>query len=347
MSKQIVIGFPYLEKGHRRCLVPVMEALVKKGYVVDEYYAHDVKNKPNTTLPRLKTHSLTVLNYLAVPNLYGRHIPRPIIFMSHGISVWKRGHNRHLADLHLIHHDWESRQMTTIFPYHSFNCRTVGFPKLDSLVKLLPHRREVKAKFIKEMKLDATKPIVAFLPTWGGDKLNIDEPEGTFFELEKIDVKKIPNFILSAHNTIGSGLTSDSHDGGVNARKATVFKKAPYVWVAPNKDKLLLSADVIVGDISSILIEGLVTDVPIIHLHRGSFAPFELNDAEGYNGMMFLGAVCSIERLQHTINEVLKNDDYKMLRKYWRDRFLKYSLDGKATERTVREIEKVLKEGLL
>jgi CDP-glycerol glycerophosphotransferase (TagB/SpsB family) len=347
MSKQIIIGFPYLEKGHRRCLVPVMEALMQKGYTVDEYYADDIREKPNVILPRLKTHSLTILNYLKIVERLDKYIPRPIINMSHGLAVWKRFHNRHLADLHLLNHDWDGRQMTALYPYYSFNCRTVGFPKLDSLVKLLPHRQDVKAEFIKEMKLDATKPIIAFLPTWGGDRPNIDEPEGTFFELEKIDTNKIPNFILSAHNTIGSGLTGDRYDGNTIPRKADIFKKARYVWVAPNKDKLLLAADVIVGDISSILIESLIVNVPIIHLHRGSFAPFELNDSEGYDGMLLLGQVCSIKRLPRIINDVLKNDDYKLLRKYWRDRLLKYSIDGKATERAVREIELVLKEGLL
>ena len=242
------------------------------------------------------------------------------IHLMHGISVWKGN----------IFVDQVSKTNKSLLPGRavydqlihfgaSFGSKVlpadiVGFSKVDTLVNKLPARARIKENVKKKYGIKGS--VVAYLPTW-------DKPEKIIEKLDNVKACKIPGLIVGIHKSNGY------HGTVLSALKG--FK----AWNDTDKDDLLLSADLIIGDNSSILIESLVADVPIIHLC--SLDKLTIRGI-GTLGHIQLGLVASYSTLNQCISTVLRHGDITQgYRAYWKDRLM-YKADGKSTERTVDRI---------
>jgi CDP-glycerol glycerophosphotransferase (TagB/SpsB family) len=334
-SKNITIGFPFNLTGHCGHSEPVRAALEKRGYRTIAYRvtAEELhKGLSRETKVVVSKTDLTIDNYHTIPHHLGNILPKPIIHMPHGASIWKSGvyvdkidYNLAPSELWIEHNKYlEGNRIKDTY-------YKVGLPKLDSLVNSLKHRDDIKSDYIKDKKLDPSKPVIAFLPTWFSESSN--QGMGTLLHLDKIKHNSIPNFVVAPH-------TSDYNLQHPHAFK--IVNNSKYYDVSTNKDRLLLSSDIIVGDISSMLIEALVVDKPIVHIHKNNIPGFCIC-SKAHLGLLLLGNLISMESLPNSINCLLRKDVSAPLRHFWKDRLL-YKADGKTLDRVCDAVEDIIRK---
>jgi len=318
--QNIKIGFDE-RKGHtwyQTTTDSLKKEMIRRGYSVEVFSAFDKFN--------VKEFDVIVTNYMAKGK---EDYKAPIVvYLPHGIGLWKSGTQTDIPTDFFIPGPIMGKWFQLEQPNKKYHI--VGFPRIDSLLNKLKQREQIRNVFIQKLKLNPSKPIVAYVPTFNNnDGFN---KRGTSTELNKIDPKSIPNFIISIHGLdLTRGYIRD------------LEKRFQYVYWEANKENLLVSADVVVGDISSLLIESLVLNVPIIHLYRGDYAIFEMFDRAGEFGLLTLGEVCKAEQLAATITQNLKVDKFAALRAYWLPNLLVCPQEG-ALMRAANTLESLIKE---
>jgi len=102
----------------------------------------------------------------------------------------------------------------------------------------------------------------------------------------------------------------------------------------------MVASDIIIGDISSIMVEALPLDIPLIHLVQ-RIDSLGLFEQEEY-GSCVLGDVCQKpEELKALIDKNLKNDHFKKERNKWKEKLI-FNF-GKATRTAVDKILEIIK----
>jgi len=303
---------------------PVKEELTKRGFKVETY--------DNTDGSVKKKYDMIIFSYGTTRNKYNSNIS---VLMEHGISPLKNAPG--FMASHFFCPGEAYKFMLETVDKLDGKFYLAGYPKLDWLINNKKNREKYRQELIKELNLDPTKPIVTYLPTFVSKNPDNQTKRGTTLELKKINFDKlIPNFVISVHG----------FDKGYRP-VVEILNKAKHKYWEPNKEKLLLASDIIVGDISSVLMEALVLDIPIIHIHNDDFYSYSMYNHQkkehGCYGLLQLGDFCSIENLPETVRKNIKHDDYKGLRKYWLERLL-YKPDGQSTKRVADLVEQVLKE---
>lgn len=317
----ITIGFDE-RQGHsfyNTTTEPLKKEMIRRGYKVEVYSAFNNSN--------IKPFDVIVTNYMAVNT--GAYKAPITVYLPHGVGLWKSGTQISIPTDFFMPSDmmrfwFESERSDK--KYH-----VVGYPRLDSLLNKMKNRQEIRNRIIRELKLDASKPIIVYLPTFNSPGSD-NNKRGTSTELEKIDVKQIPNFVISMH-----GFDLSKH------RIRELERRFKYSYWQPNKEDLMLSADMVVGDISGLLIESLVLNIPIIHLSRGSYDMFEMFNRGGNYGLLILGDVTTAENLVQTIQSNLKFDKFAALRAYWKPKLI-HTPQGGATKLAADTLERLIKE---
>lgn len=294
----------------RACLLPVEEELKKRGHTILQgerapYSKHEV----DATLIA----SVMYLNPGLVHNL-----KKPVFFMPHGVAVVK-------TTLYQLHTKTDYMLMTgpiwkerMEYVFHQFKHNIeVGFPKSDELVNGKSTREEV----VNELGLDPKEPIVLFAPSWDDQDA---KRKGTIDALPAVEALGFKNLLICLHE----------YDKMFHKLEGKRIVKQP------NKNRFLLAADLLIGDISSIMIEFAILDKPMVQIDmtgdRHHYGIWE--EPSSHYGTFQIGEFATPGTLPEAVKEALNNPDkYKFLRDYWKWRSF-YNL-GSATKASADAIE--------
>lgn len=297
---------------HRACLEPVEAELIARGHTI---LRKDRKGYQKDGVDATITASVTHLN---PPHV--NRIKRPVFFLPHGVAVVKttlyKFHTN--ADYMLMTGPAWKERMEFLFPKYQNNIE-VGFPKSDELVKGKSTRKEV----IQELGLDPKEPIIVYAPSWDSKDA---KRKGTIDALPSILSLKLKNLILCLHE----------YDKMFDKLEGKNIVKAA------NKNRYLLAADLLIGDISSMMIEFTILNKPMVHIDmygdRRMYGVWE--ESVNHYGTFQVGEFAAPDGIGKAIDSALKNPDkFKHLRDYWKWRSF-YNL-GKATKAAADRIEEL------
>lgn len=272
--------------------------------------------------------------------------PMPVSYLPHGLSPWKGTRFQKKIGHYFCCSSYEAGRYfnTSVSTYD-----VVGWPKLDFLVQNINNQKIFRNKLIQTFNLDSSKPIIAYLPTYTytGETRLLDKNavvisrhalnrRGTLRRMTEPGFP-LDNLILAPH------FIDMNHES-----TQSIIRNYDKVFVAPNKNPLLLGCDVILGDISSILIESLVVNKPIVHLtngHKDMFIAYKDNHSNKYpREHCILGAYThKVEDLSRLIKEAATLDPYKEQRQSWRNKFI-YLPPETATVATANAIEQLARK---
>lgn len=283
---------------HKSVLEPVIRELVSRGHTV-------------TTVPSEADCTLTSFaRYLRDDN------PRPVFYIPHGIGVVRKylylpEHTK--ADYIFHSGPMFVNRMESLYPDFKGENLLAGFPKCDGLVDGAKYQAEEREALVQEFHLDPTKPVFLFAPTW---KVSIVY----LFDV----VSRLSNVIVAPHEG--------------DYRFVDHLNLNMHIYRGPDLARFILGCDCILGDFSSVLVESLVLDKPVIHLmvanntydahHEGwdfTIGPlvYHGSDLADYDTM---GNVAKI------------TDDFRDNRATWRKRLL-FRQDGNTAARIAADIE--------
>lgn len=286
---------------------PVEKELKRRGYKTE------VIDPSKNETPH-KDSKLIVCNYFwalgKLKNIYNLN-KLPVAYITHGLSAWKYlGSGYKHCNYVFLTAEFERNKVFLINEKNPDNSNVIltGWPKLDSLYQKNKNKQKIKEKVIKQLGLNKNKPIIAYLPTH--THRSNKRISGSILFIENANVSKLDNFIIAIHY----------FDETKNDVKETLAKYK-HVWSASDKYDLMVAADIIVGDISSIMVEALPLDKPIVHF-LDNRKQLGLYESEEY-GECALGEVCTDPKeLVNIIKRNLEKDTYKTLREEWKEKLI-------------------------
>ncbi len=288
------------------------EELKKRG--------HAILQGERTPFPKNEIDGTLIASVLYMNPGIIQKLKRPIFFMPHGVAVVK-------TTLYQIHTKtdfmlmtgpiWKER-MEHVFPRFKNNIE-IGFPKSDELV----NGKSTRDQVINELGLDPKEPIVIFAPSWDDKDA---KRKGSIDALPEVEALGFKNLLLCLHEY-------DKMFHKLEGKK--VIKQ-------PNKNKYLLAADLLIGDISSIMIEFAILDKPMVQIDmtgdRQQYGIWE--EPASHYGIFQIGEFATRGTLPRAVKKALNEPDkYKFLRDYWKWRSF-YNL-GYATRSAADAIEKL------
>jgi hypothetical protein len=249
-----------------------------------------------------------------------RTLKRPIFLLPHGAGIVKNVFFKELAyaDHIFMTGPIRKERMRYLFPKYQGSVE-IGFPKSDELV----NGNSTRAEIIREFALDPAEPVIVYAPTWDGkDAIR----RGTIDVLPKLMSIGIKNLLICVHE----------YDKTYNEREKERIVKAP------NFNRYLLAADLLIGDISSIMVEFALLNKPMVQIDmfgdRRMYGIWE-KPINNY-GTFQAGEFATPDTLKKAVEAALSDPKkYEFLRKYWVDRCL-YNI-GKASMAAVDSIEKM------
>ena len=218
-----------------------------------------------------------------------------------------------------------------------------GYPLADDLINTHIN----KSRLINKYKLNPNKPIILYAPTWGSKK-NKSWGLNNLKYLSDID-----NLIIIPHTT-----------------DYTISKIFKNITIPKNRQELneiLHLSDIIISDISSIILEASLINKNTIQLilnkYPGTFPEIDINDNKiciskkminkeinnsdiskrpfkisFLNQDMIVDYISTLENIHNTIDELLKNPNKNLeSRKYWHTQCC-WKADGKTNERLYKMI---------
>ena len=271
------------------------------------------------------------------------------IYIEHGLSPMKNYTYKysffHEADLLFYPGEVFKRKMEAINPNFK-NGLIGGYPRMDELYNL----KIDKESLCKQYNLDSQNPIILFAPSWGGKYSN------------NSGINNIKYF-----NNI-KNLITVPHPADYNVAKK-------YNTIIPSKDeninKFLHLSDIIISDVSSVLVEACLIDKPVIQLllniYPGCFPEKDKRKEIPWISNDLINSECKIinqsnhpfilpyiheewllghqskpELIKNTIKKVIiEKDLYKKNRAYWAKQCC-YKFDGKISFRILKMIEKFI-----
>jgi len=294
----------------RACLLPVEEELKKRG--------HTILQGERIPFSKDEIDGTLIASVLYLNPGIVHTLKRPVFFMPHGVAVVKTT----LYQLHtktdymlMTGSIWKER-MAYLFPKYKNNIE-VGFPKSDELVNGKSTREQV----INELGLDPKEPIVIFAPSWDDKDA---KRKGSIDALPKVEALGFKNLLICLHEY-------DKMFHKLDGKK--IIKQ-------PNKNKYLLAADLLIGDISSIMIEFAILDKPMVQIdmtgNRHHYGIWE--EPIPHYGVFQIGEFATPDDLPRAVKGALNDPNkYKFLREYWKWRSF-YNL-GNATKASADAIE--------
>ncbi|MFH1709902.1 MAG: CDP-glycerol glycerophosphotransferase family protein, partial [bacterium] len=291
---------------------PVAEELKKRGNEIFEAASEPLSvNEVDATI-------IASVKYLN-PGLINK-LKRPIFSMPHTVAVVKTTlFQQHTRGDHMLMTGpiWKER-MEYVFPKYKQNLE-IGYPKGDELAAGKSTRNEV----IDELGLDPQEPIVMFAPSW-------DDPDakrkGTMDALPQIEALGFKNLLVCPHDY-------DKMFNELSGKK--IIKN-------PNKNRYLLAADLMIGDMSGIMIEFAVLDKPMVQIDMyGDKRMYGIwEEPANHYGTFQIGEFATPDSLPQAVKEALNNPNkYRFLRDYWKWRSF-YNL-GSASKAAADAVEKL------
>ena len=272
--------------------------------------------------------------------IYVEHGLSPIKFYTYKYSFF------HEADLLFYPGEVFKRKMESINPNFK-NGLVGGYPRMDELFNMKIN----KAKLCNEYNLNYNAPIILFAPSWGG-KYSNDSGINNIKYFNDID-----NLIAIPH--------------------PADYKLAnKYNCIIPDKEEninqFIHLSDIVISDVSSVLVEACLLDKPVIQLllsnYPGCFPEKDKRKEESWISRDLIDKECQkINQSKHPFKlpyideewilghlskpeEILKTIDivknemnrYSKNRKYWAKQCC-YKFDGKISKRMLDMIEYFIK----
>ncbi len=269
-----------------------------------------------------------------------------LIQLWHGPGAFKRfGHSREQTDLKRIHKGYKkyTKAITSseairpcyaeAFSIDEEKVQATGFPRTDMFfqeeyIKLKKEELLQKYPFMKNKK------IILFAPTYRGTKAS-----SANYGIENLNLEKIYNelkkenyiFIFKWHPFIYNKIIAKAK----NTEKYELYKKYPEFYFDLSKERdindLLLMADILITDYSSLIFDYVFVNKPIIY-----FA-YDLELYENDRGMYFpfkeyvYGSVVKNE--EELIKAIKEGKMEEEKRKIFKEKFVG-ACDGNSTKKT-------------
>lgn len=269
---------------HIQYILPVVEALKKKEppiayYIATDYISFDETLAP-LNVPKNRVFYPSVCSWLRMADMFlsasvwGKGPKRAIkINISHNQPVKVECYSKELLlnyDVHFLLGPLHRAQYENMFAKHGIRTNNIqmlniGYPKSDALLQGVYNRDDV----LRGLGLNVEKPTVLYAPTWeAGASLRSfgEEVIGRLLTLKNV------NTIVKLHPVSYTPETSPNfsfYTGGVNwVAKLSRFERHPnFKHVSEySVDPLLIASDVMVTDISSVALEFIMLDRPVIYL---------------------------------------------------------------------------------
>jgi hypothetical protein len=316
MKQLRIQSLSLLDRPYQRAfLLPIEEELKKRGHIILQASTPLAKNEVDATM---------AATYLFLRDEYYPQLKHPIFFFEHGVSIVKKGFREkfHIRADHMMQSGpvWHERAQW-VAPKYKGNVK-IGFPKSDELVKNINNMAQIKQELINEYDLDPNEPVIIYAPTWYEPGC---EFPGSTTLLEQIESLGFKNLLVCFHDfdTIGKKL---------NGKR--------YIK-SPNKNRFLLGADLMIGGISSIVLEYAILNKPIVQLNAHDNLDYFTIWGEKDYGTFQIAEIVKILDLKKAVDRALKDpNEYEFLRKYWVERAF-YNL-GTASMAAADHIEKVM-----
>ncbi len=352
--KMYSIDFLWTSDKEYSSLLPVYEYMKKSDssikvnfFKVKKFFFQNQKIKRTLSKTIVISHDRP-LKRLKKINWEGEYI-----YIEHGLSpmkYWTYKYNFfHESCLLFYPGKVFERKMKSINPNFK-NGLLGGYPKVDELV----NQKIDKINFCKKNNLNPNKPIILFAPSYGAK-------ESKKAGLNNVKYfKNIKNLIIIPHPA--------------EYKYAKKFD-ARIPEIKANINSYINIADVIISDVSSIIVEAAIVNKPVIQLilsqYPGCFPEKdkrpnedsyikndriqnEINKTDLKNRPFkipyidedwILGHTCYPEEIEQTINQVLKNkDQYINQRYYWANQCA-WKIDGKNCNRIAKMISQYIKTG--
>lgn len=321
-------------------------------YLADEfkYYKTLIRQKPGIDVlsPLNIKHLLKVADSGVFISTHGPIIfsiffklPRRPVF----IDVWHGvGHKKHTSENFKLIHPYDAVFASSVF-FKSFykkwgfddsQIKVTGYARTDPLVKKSLNRKSILEKFAIK---DTYKKIILFAPTFTHGKdmrsvfpFGIDE-DAFLKALNQLGEKENSLVIIRPH------LNTDLPPPPPNLKHIKFLPFSDF----PETTKLLYITDVLITDWSSVFAEFSILNRPIIFLDTPpTFQGYTLTPADrpGYlaNGLDSL--------IKYVETAIKQPEDYQkqfgILRKQVLKKCFGDTLDGKSSERYLKEIKKLL-----
>lgn len=277
---------------------------------------------------------------------WGAHFTKPWILSGHGISLHKSWTVSTKVDLSLYPTQlW--LDYGHVFVHHG-DCKLQavnGWGKMDAYWKLRQTRQTVRDEIYKQFALDITKPLVVYAPSWSRPKCETLELWRKNAPWEEAvygnsGTEYMNGEVTHALRDLPIELLYMPHTGGCHAAIAEQF------W-PQRRVEILVAADLLISDVSSVAAEFLAMDKPIVLLHKheedmlpGDGRLFHRKGAVA----LFFGAYCRIERLDLIVSWHLEHaGQASTARAHWLARGVG-TVDGHCAEREAEAIEKFAEE---
>ena len=336
----------------------------KEYFSLKPLYNESQKIGLNTRL--LKVHRSKIRNYIKISNLsnnivisHDQALKRikklgwkgSYIYVEHGLGAMKYYTYKysffHNSDLLFYPGEIFQKKMKSINPNFK-NGLLGGYPRMDELHSLIIDKKSLCLKY----KLNPSKPIKLFAPSWGGKYSNNSGINNIKF------FKNIDNLLVIPHPA-----------------DYKIAKK--YDVIIPGKEEninqFIHLADIIISEVSSVLAEACLINKPVIQLvldqFPGCFPEKDKRKNEDWidkevlkNEILIdrkkrpfkipyidedwiLGHICKPKDIKETIDLVLKEPDrYIKDRNYWSKQSC-YKFDGNISNRIMMMIKEFITSG--
>lgn len=299
------------------------------------------------------------------PHIYGKgHKDTLKIHINHNQPVKYESYQKQdfvNYDIHFLTsplHREQTENTINKYKLENLNIRLfdIGYAKSDELLNGKYNRNEV----LNELKLDPDKKTVLYAPSWDEGLSLRTQGEGIINEILK--TKNI-NFIVKLHPISycpENGPNYLFYTGGINwkekLKKFESYKNFRHISEG-SIDELLAASDVMVTDLSSVALEFIILNKPVIYIDCpvffektlkevysgfGDTTPeFTRDDPKANAGRHTGEVVYDIEKLPEVINKFLKNPEINSEKRIELSKKLAYN-PGKAADTAALAIIKLL-----
>jgi hypothetical protein len=293
--KKIIILYSE-EPGHFQYFLPIIQSLKKKTDLIAYYIATDSKISKNErrkiNIVKQKIFNLAITRYLVFADMfisasvYGEGPETACkVNISHNLPVKVVTYPKKYIekyDVHFLTGPLQRAQYETMFDLYKIDKNRVklfniGYPKLDALISDDYQRDEI----LKSLELAPDHPTVLYAPTWdpgaslrsfGKDLINV-----------LVGLKNV-NIVTKLHPVSYTNKKSPNYEfytGGKDWKlELAIFNDYEnFIHVTSDSiNDLLLVADVMVTDISSVALEFITLDRPVIYIDCPLFNTQTLHD---------------------------------------------------------------------
>jgi len=325
-------------------LEPVVEELIKiPGQLFEFYFGETIKdagssyiryNKKNTFPVEIYPYLKGNMIFLS-PHIYPKGPPSALkIFFDHAICSAKFSHHPEYYytyyDIHCVTGKINEEKVLKILKQFNLSNKVkvvnIGYPKSDKLFNGLLSKNDI----FEKLKLDPRKKTILYAPSW---EEGLSLREYGLSMIEEILKNKEINFIIKPHPVSLVSKKDKNYQfycGGINwSEKLSRFKNnSNFVFYKNNQiDELLTISDIMITDLSSVALEFIILEKPVIYLDCPKFEKAfktiykEFNDIS-YSDLLN-NPLCNAGRhvglvnydyktINDNINFIIKNPDYKI-----------------------------------